>query len=596
MTDADQTGRAHLDSRKGLAFIRLAIGLAQGTALYLLYRAADPGGAAKAVWPATQPELFAPLLLVALFLPVMLLAAVGRLRLRTLTIWTLGAAAGLALLAWHDVASRNLLAHEGAPFIRPVVFPFAAAALFIAHHLIVPADRARRWVAEFADYFDTAWKAGVQLALSIGFTGAFWLLLFLGSALFMVIGLDFLSDLLAEEWFSIPLTCLAFALAVQLTDVRDGLIRGVRTVALVLLSWLLLVITVLVAGFLAALPFTGLTGLWETGSATALVLAAAAALIILINTAYQDGRDDNLPPLALRIAARVAAVLLVPLIGIAFWGLALRIGQHGLTPDRIVAAACAVVGAVYAGGYAFAALAPFWRRQDWMQPLERTNVVAAVLSVGLIVALFSPLLDPARLSVADQTARLQRGAVKADAFDYAFLRFESGRAGEAALARLAASPNPEIARRAKDAQRAENSYDLRRDTDPRIPPRATVIATWPATTPLPADFVKPVVAGDPRYGCNRATDCLATFIDLNGDGRTEILLADNWRFHLFAETDGVWKPVGAFVNDLCPGHGGADPREMIRTGQLRPTPPTWPSLSLGERGVARFQPEGCANP
>ena len=596
MTDADQTGRAHLDSRKGLAFIRLAIGLAQGTALYLLYRAADPGGAAKAVWPATQPELFAPLLLVALFLPVMLLAAVGRLRLRTLTIWTLGAAAGLALLAWHDVASRNLLAHEGAPFIRPVVFPFAAAALFIAHHLIVPADRARRWIADFAEYFDTAWKAGVQLALSIGFTGAFWLLLFLGSALFMVIGLDFLSDLLAEEWFSIPLTCLAFALAVQLTDVRDGLIRGVRTVALVLLSWLLLVITVLVAGFLAALPFTGLTGLWETGSATALVLASAAALIILINTAYQDGRDDNLPPLALRIAARVAAVLLVPLIGIAFWGLALRIGQHGLTPDRIVAAACAVVGAVYAGGYAFAALAPFWRRQPWMQPLERTNVVAAVLSVGLIVALFSPLLDPARLSVADQTARLQRGAVKADAFDYAFLRFESGRAGEAALARLAASPNPEIARRAKDAQRAENSYDLRRDTDPRIPPRATVIATWPATTPLPADFVKPVVAGDPRYGCNRATDCLATFIDLNGDGRTEILLADNWRFHLFAETDGVWKPVGAFVNDLCPGHGGADPREMIRTGQLRPTPPTWPSLSLGERGVARFQPEGCANP
>lgn len=596
MTDADQTGRAHLDSRKGLAFIRLAIGLVQGAALYGLYRPADPGAADAVSWPATRPELFASLLLVALFLPVMLLAAVGRLRLRTLAIWTLGAAAGLALLAWHDVAARHLPTHEGAPFIRPVVFPFAAAALFIAHHLIVPADRARRWIADFADYFDTAWKAGVQLTLSIGFTGAFWLLLFLGSALFMVIGLDFLSDLLAEEWFSIPLTCLAFALAVQLTDVRDGLIRGVRTVALVLLSWLLLVITVLVAGFLAALPFTGLTGLWETGSATALVLAAAAALIILINTAYQDGRDDNLPPLALRIAARVAAVLLVPLIGIAFWGLALRIGQHGLTPDRIVAAACAVVGAVYAGGYAFAALAPFWRRQDWMQPLERTNVVAAVLSVALIVALFSPLLDPARLSVADQTARLQRGAVEPARFDYAFLRFESGRAGEAALARLAASSNAEIARRAKDAQKAENSYDLRRDTDPRVPPRATVIATWPATATLPADFVKPVVAGDPRYGCDQATDCLATLIDLNGDGRNEILLADNWRFTLFAETGGAWKQVGAFVNDLCPGQGRTDPREMIRTGQVKPTAPAWPSLSLGQRGVARFQPEGCAIP
>ncbi|MFY0057026.1 hypothetical protein ABTP94_18390, partial [Acinetobacter baumannii] len=90
--------------------------------------------------------------------------------------------------------------------------------------------------------FDVAWKAGVQLALSLGFTLAFWLLLQLGAALFHVIGVKALSSLIGEAWFAIPVTCLAFALAVQLTDVRDGLIRGVRTVALMLLSWLLPVI------------------------------------------------------------------------------------------------------------------------------------------------------------------------------------------------------------------------------------------------------------------------------------------------------------------------------------------------------------------
>ena len=110
--------------------------------------------------------------------------------------------------------------------------------------------------------------AGVQLALSIAFAGAFWLLLFLGAALFNIIGLSFLGDLIEQGWFALPLTGLAFATAVHLTDVRDGLIRGVRTIALMLLSWLLLVLTVLVGGFLAALPFTGLDGLWETGSAT----------------------------------------------------------------------------------------------------------------------------------------------------------------------------------------------------------------------------------------------------------------------------------------------------------------------------------------
>src|SRR5690606_3403235 len=145
---------------------------------------------------------------------------------------------------------------------------------------------------------------------SLGFTGVFWIILFLGAALFRVIGLTFLEDLIRHDWFWIPVTCVVFALAVHLTDVRDGLIRGVRLVALMLLSWLLPVMTVLAFGFLAALPFTGLDGLWRTGSATALVLAATGALILLINAAYQDGEAENLPPLSLRWAVRIAAVLL----------------------------------------------------------------------------------------------------------------------------------------------------------------------------------------------------------------------------------------------------------------------------------------------
>ncbi len=97
----------------------------------------------------------------------------------------------------------------------------------------------------------------MQLALSVAFTGAFWVLLFLGAGLFSVIGLNFLRDLLGQEWFSIPVTTLAFSAAVHLTDVKDGLIRGVRTVALMLLSWLMPVMTLITAAFILALPFAG---------------------------------------------------------------------------------------------------------------------------------------------------------------------------------------------------------------------------------------------------------------------------------------------------------------------------------------------------
>ena len=305
MTDVSEaTGRDSL-GRTGsplLAMARLAIGVVQGATLWWLYRSAREPLAM--VWPATQPEFFGPLAMILVMVPVLLLAGVGRMRWPVLLAWAVAATAFLGLLGWHGVASQG--SGEYGPGRYPPFLPwpmplFAATALFIGHHLVLPADLERKWIAAFPTYFDTAWKAGVQLALSIGFTGAFWLLLFLGAALFNVIGLEFLGDLIAKDWFSIPVTTVVFATAVHLTDVRDGLIRGVRSVVLMLLSWLLLLMTVLAAGFLAALPFTGLDGLWETGSATALVLSAAAALIILINTAYQDGRADNLPPAILRV-------------------------------------------------------------------------------------------------------------------------------------------------------------------------------------------------------------------------------------------------------------------------------------------------------
>lgn len=591
---ATGTGRSSLGGgAAGLALTRIGIGLAQSAVLWWLYQAADRSGHGV-IWPATEPQLFGPLLLVALYLPFVLLAGVGRLRVVTLAVWAAVAAAALALLGWHDVARQAPgLRGDYPPFLDFPVLPFAAVALFIGHHLIAPADRERRWIASFPGYFDTAWKAGVQLALSFGFTGVFWILLFLGAALFRIIGLKFLDDLLGREWFSIPVTCVAFAVAVHLTDVRDGLIRGVRTVALMLLSWLLLVITVLVAGFLAALPFTGLEGLWGTGSATSLVLSAAGALIILINTAYQDGEPDNRPPAVLRAAVRAAAVLLTPLIGIAFWGLALRIGQHGLTPDRIIALCCAIVGAVYAGGYGYAALKPFWRKGDWMQPLERTNVVTAILTVILIVALFTPLADPARLSVADQMARLERGAVTADKFDYAFLRFESGKAGQAALKRLTKVKSEEVRRRALEATKAEGPYDLRQESEAR----AAVIEGWPRGTNLPPAFLSPVMLGDDRYWCDSKGDCLATMTDLNGDGAADILLATNNQVNLYAvDADGVWQHVGTYWPNVCARETRPDPRAQMRAGLIRPRAPAWPDLDMGQGRPAEVQMQapGCA--
>ena len=573
------TGRSGLGGERRLFAARLITGLIQGVALYALYFAGEHG-----LWPRTQPATFGALALAAGYAPVVVLAGVGRLSPRTLAIWTAAAALVLALLGWHDVNRRVLESWVQPPFLSFPPMAFGAAALFIAHHLIVPAVRAGRWIAPYADYFDIAWKAGVQLAMSLAFTGAFWLVLHLGAALFKVIGIDALGDLLGQAWFAMPVLCLAFATAVQLTDVRDGLIRGVRTVALMLLSWLAPVMVVLTAGFLAALPFTGLEGLWGTRSATALVLSAAGALIVLINTAYQDGRPDNRPPTALCWTVRAGGVLLVPLVGLAFWGLMLRIGQHGLTPDRIIALACAGVGVVYAAGYLLAAV----RRGEWMRPLERTNFAAAVLSVGLILALFSPVLDPARLAVADQVARLERGAVKTGDFDYDFLRFDSGRAGRAALDRLARSDDAEVARLAR-AARQRDARDYNDPSERRR--RAEQVRLHPAPgQTVPAELTAQIDSlADVLNLCGGEEGCTVRPVDLDGDGRDEALVAAPFVVLALArDSGGDWRVAGRYGAG-CPSARADSLAEALARG-VATAPAALPDLVVGGRRL-QAQPQ-----
>ena len=576
------TGRAGLKGENRLFAARVGIGLIQGLLLYALYRAAD----GKA-WPSTEPELFGGLALAVGFAPVAALAGVGRLRWPALAIWIGVAGLVLFLLGWHDVARQVLGDYDQAPFLKFPVMAFAAAALFIAHHLLTPAVRARRWLVDYHQYFDIAWKAGVQLALSLGFTGAFWILLQLGAALFDLIGLKFLTELVRSAWFAMPVTCTAFAIAVQLTDVRDGLIRGVRTVALMLLSWLLLVITVLAAGFLAALPFTGLEPLWATRSATAMILAATAALIILINTAYQDGEPDNLPPLVLRIATRVASVLVTPLVTLAIWGLSLRIGQHGLTPDRIIAAACAFIGVVYAVGYLFAAVRP----GAWMKPLERTNVAAAVLSVLTILALFSPVLDPARLSVADQVARLERNKVKATDFDYRFLRFDSGMAGRAALDRLAVSKDVETARLARKARTSNNRYAYDAGADQSLMQQVKIEPVAGQT--LPPDFMTQIKSQPDIVSlCSSGEACILRTTDLNGSGRQDVLVADRTTILAFIQgADGRWRQQARY-NTTCAGTDSADLRTALIAG-IQTAPMPLPDLIVNGQRLHFWQETQC---
>ena len=424
-------------------------------ALYLLFRA----GETKA-WPATEPPIFASLLIVTVFIPVIVIAGLGNMRVRTLAVWALVAAALCAGLAVHDILRDPLVAARLSWGRRLIpegpLWPAIGGVLLIVHSLIVAGEADRRPIAGYPRLFDASWKHGVQLALAVAFVAAFWALLYLSAELFRLIGIRDLGDLIQRPWFAAPATTVSFAYALHVTDVRADLVRGVRALALTLLAWLLPMLTAFALAFLAALAIhrAGAAVEHAAGNRHSARRCRCADHADQRRLSGRAGRGRCGPRGALRPhpgrRGRWCRWSRSPDTG---WrsGRAGRLdaGAHHRR-RRVAAAAC------YAVGYALAAPRP---NLD-LKGLEPTNIVAAAVIVVVVLALFSPVADPARIAVADQLRRLEAGQVTPEAFDYKFLRSRSGRYGKEALEQLAARTGgphaAALSERAKQAMSLQN--------------------------------------------------------------------------------------------------------------------------------------------
>ena len=578
----DELSPATFGSR--FAAIRLLIGLAQGAMLWVLFHAAETHS-----WPSTNLNVFGPALLIGLFLPIAAVTTIGSLRPSTLACWLIGAALFVGFLGLHEVARGSMQLHQAAAGSatandfdpRPQIFPAAALALFIAQSLIVAADAERRLIASYRAYFDIAWKQEVQLLLAVLFLGLFWGVLWLGAGLFDLIGIDALKKLLTHSSFAIPASTLAVAVALHLTDIRAGLVQGMRNLLHMLLSWLLPLAALLIVAFIATLPFTGLAPLWRTSHGAEIVLAAAAVLIVLINTAYRDGTIAILPS-PLRWAGSAAALCLPVLVAISAYGLTLRIGQRGWTEARVIAVACTVIGGLYAVGYASGTVASV----RWLKRLEATNIATAGLIVAVIVAL-TTIADPARLAVADQVARLAAGRVTPAEFDFKYLRFDSGRYGRAALEQLkdASWTNPDVKREAARALALANRYE----TQPPDQAQLARIPVYPTGHTLPQHFLDQNWATVerpydlPRCLTNSSEPCEA-YITGARDGPAMIIVAGTAKWSsgvaFTANADGVWQPIGSISNVFtCDSV-----RQAMRRGEYRWVAPRQMDLEVaGQR-------------
>ncbi|MFZ5780693.1 MAG: DUF4153 domain-containing protein [Pseudomonadota bacterium] len=586
-------------SIKNVAALRVVIGLAQGAVLYGLYpREGGTSGSAQSALTqalpaaAGNPALLDALATVTAYVPLIAVVGIGNLRWRPLLLWLVASALLCGWVGYDADASRR-----GGEMLPYGLWASAAVPmlLFIANALVVGGALDRRPIATFRTYFDVAWKQATQAAIVLVFVGLFWSVLWLGAMLFRAIRIEFVADLLVQGWFWIPATTGAVAASLHLTDAQTVLMRAVRTLLLNTLAWLLPLLVLIGSGFLVALPFTGLAPLWATGAGTAGLLSASAALILLINSHYQDGGARGERVRLLVVARFVGALLLGPLVALAAMGLGLRIDQHGLTPVRVLALAVLAVLACHAAGYALAAI----RSGLVLRGLPATNIVSALVAVALMLAMLTPTADPARMSVASQVARLESGRIAADAFDYDFLRRRSGRYGKRAFEHLRQNPGgPNAAQIVAAIARLPEEGSVRPSpaTATAASRRVGIKVLYPEGASLPDDFLAtdwnaPQASGWRPLCLKRAgVACEAFMLDLTGSDEAEVVIWDSASATVFSkDAAGRWSGVGSLENVRCRGVTDA-----IGAGRLEVVPSRHREVLVGDARLT-FRPD-CPRP
>ena len=561
--------------------------LSQGLCLLALHLVLE-----SRAWPAADLFWAIPLYVVALVVPATFNMLCGEFPPFRALAGSLVLGAPIALtglwFGWSGVTPVDSAMERYSLFADVLVFGASSfCAWFIALPFLQGALRTQRLSFPYPHLFDAVWRNAQVLSNALLFAGGFWLLLGLWAGLFAVLRIDFFQELFSSPKFAYPATSLVIGLAIALEDHRTPLLSGLRTHLLGLQTRLLPLAAVILLLFLAALPFAGLQPLWDTGHATPLMLCLQFALILLVNAAWQDG--DQPVPFSRHSQSliRVALMTLPVLAALCAWSLSLRLRQYGWTVDRVWAVI--LVSLASLSGFAYALCAS---RPGWLPGLGRYNTGIALILLAALLAVHSPLLDPRRISAASQLQRLLSGRVDSEHFDYDYLRFDLGRAGQEALHQLARlSEHPAataIQAKAKEALARKARYGWNADTTAE-----SVLARL--------KIHPPAVRLDPAFGeylsgrFNRdkerrdyllsslrgASTIILLAIDLGNDPGLEYVLLSPPYLVFTHEPDG-WRQVGQLQFEGIPS-SPSEVEKSLANHDYAAEPRRWSDLKLGGR-------------
>ena len=447
----------------------------------------------------------------------------------------------------------------------------------------------------YPSLFQHSWDNGLLGVLSLGFSGLCGLLLILWAKLFKLIGIEFFEGLFSENAFVYLFTGLTLGIGLVVGRTQHRALATFQKIVFAIFQSLLPVVAFVAVIFVLALPITGMERLWNTGAASAILMAFMSVTILLTNGVYRDGSMGRPYSALVRRMVELGLIVLPAYGAIAGYALWLRVDQHGWTTERVWATAlCAALSAL-AGGYAYAVLRPGER---WLGRVSVVNPVVAVFAIGFLLAANLPWVNPRAISVASQVGRLIDGKVDVEQFDFGYLRFFSGKEGLAALERLRDDPRikamPNVSPRVDEALSAKSRYELLADQRARglrttDDVRARLVV-YPIDAAVPSDFLERFITTDDhpfRYCMLSVGKCTLIEMDLDDDQSFELVLFDsNLKIRAFVYARGEeadWRQVAAAHLVTKSKNAAIDFREGIDAGKVGAVAPDpkWNSLRVG---------------
>lgn len=561
-----------------LRWVLPLMGMLQGGVIYLLNRTTDLFST-----PAEHGWLLFVLAGSMALSSALIFAARS---LRQPLLW-LGIAALLLLVAaqcaWLVHALQGLDTWDQRDALRGYVLTLSGL-LFLTLPWLQSRLEAGRW-GDFPSLFRLYWHNGLALLLSLLATGLSWLVLWLCASLFSLIGIDFFNTLFFDNRAFIHIfTGCIVAMTVTLCRSNPRLMLSVQHLLTLVATGLLPAVGAVMVLFMLALPGVGMEAISRQISGAGLLNTLCLLYLLLMALVWYPGRDAP-PYMPLMRRLLLGALLFAPVCALlAAWAVWLRVAQYGWTPDRLYAALITVVSLLWSVGYVISLA----RQRRSGSDFSRTGKVVLMVAPLFMALVYTPILNPWRLSVHSQMARIEADKTRLDSATITMLS-NSLRWGREALRTLQDDPaiqgNPALRRLIKEALsgRVTPGSTAGPDEFRQIPLAAPQPQPEPAFwATLAKQYVWRARDCLPENG---VSSCMLLAQDLNGDGQPEWILFNFSMRSAFvmSKQGGAWQGVGYFYT-LPKTLDASTLRKIAQSSRLTTLPQPWRDLSIdGER-------------